>query len=87
MTILIITINKDFFEKTINKGLTQNTTKGAYLSIMIIKKKLKFLGWAQLTIGENRMGFDAKGIKAGGMGSTEPIINGATWKMLVQEEN
>ena len=33
------------------------------------------------------MGFDAKGIKAGGMGSTEPIINGATWKMLVQEEN
>ena len=33
------------------------------------------------------MGFDAKGIKAGGMGSTEPIINGAKWKMLVQKEN
>lgn len=40
MTILIITINRDFFEKTINKGLTPNTTKGAYLSIMIIKKKI-----------------------------------------------
>ena len=64
-------------------GLKWILVKNGVFCIFASKKNYNLKWWAQLTLGENPMGFGANGIKAEVMGSFKPKWNGPQRKRLV----